>query len=141
MKCPKCRSDKKCKNGKRKGNQCYKCLECSYQYTLDLGEVSRRETTKGMAVALYIVGLSMRTIAKLFGVNASTILEWVRNFAIENYQKPTPKGPVVIELDEMWHFLHSKKTDSGYGKLIVALQASSLIGNVAIVVPPLSEGC
>ena len=139
MRCPRCRSDKKCKNGKRNGNQCYKCSECSYQYTRDLNEVTRRESIKGMAVALYIVGLSMRTIGKLLMVNASTVLDWVRNFAIENYEKPTPKGSVVIELDEMWHFLHSKKTDSGYGRLIVVLQATSLSGNVGIVVPPLLE--
>ena len=81
-----------------------------------------------MAVALYIVGVSMRTIGKLFMVNASTVLDWVRNFAIENYEKPTPKGSVVIELDEMLLFLHSKKTDSGYGRLIVVLQATSLSG-------------
>ena len=139
MKCPKCRSEKKCKNGKRNGKQCYKCLECNRQYTLDLDEVTRRESIKGMAVALYIVGLSMRTIGKLFMVNASTVLDWVRNFAIENFEKPTPKGPIFIELEEMWHFLKSKKTDSGYGRLIVVLPVNSLIGNVGIVVPPRSD--
>jgi len=92
-----------------------------------------------MAVALYIMGLSMRSIGKLFSVHASTVMDWVRNFAIDNYERPTPEGPVIIELDEMWHFLTSKKTSSGYGRLIVALPVNSLTGNVGVVIPPLSN--
>ena len=75
----------------------------------------------------------MRAIAKLFHVNVSTILYWIRNFAMKTYEKPTPPGPVIIELDEMWHFIKSKKTSVGYGRLIAVLPASSLTGNAEIV--------
>jgi transposase-like protein len=138
-KCPKCPSAYSSKNGKRNGKQCYVCIECGYQFTLTEYELDRRESMKRIAVALYLVGLSMRTIAKLLSVNASTIMRWIKAFSIENYMKPTPKGPVIIELDEMWHFINSKKTNSGYGRLIVALPVNSLTGNVGIVVQPLSE--
>ena len=92
-----------------------------------------------MAVSLYLVGLSMRTIAELFAVNVSTIQRWIRTFALENYEKPTPEGPVIIELDEMWHFIGKKNTNFGYGRPIVALPANSLTGNVVIVALPLSN--
>ena len=46
---------------------------------------------------------------------------------------------VIIELDEMWHYLHSKKTNYGSGKLIVARPVNSLTGNVAIVTKALLQ--
>ncbi|MDR2819976.1 MAG: hypothetical protein LBB60_05550 [Desulfovibrio sp.] len=39
-----------------------------------------------------------------------------------------------VELDEMWHYLRSKKTNFVFGKLIVAIPVSSLTGNVGIVI-------
>ena len=136
MVCRKCGSPKSVKNGKRGNDQCYKCKECGFQYTREDSK-GRSETERNKAIALYLLGLSMRVIAKLFQVNVTTILYWVRNFAINNYTKPIPQGPVVVELDEMWHFIKSKKTSVGYGKLIAVLPASSLTGNVEIVVAQL----
>jgi len=77
----------------------------------------------------------MRTIARTFSVAPSTILYWVRNFALKVYEKPTPEGDVVIELDEMWHFIKLKKTNAGYGRLIAALPVNWLTGNVETEVP------
>jgi len=133
MVCRKCGSVHNVKNGKVDGVQRYKCKDCGFQFTKETAN-GHNEEERNKAVALYLLGLSMRTIAKLFRVNVTTILYWVRNFAIENYEKPTPQGAVVVELDEMWHFLESKKTNSGSGRLIVALPVNSLTGNVGIVV-------
>jgi hypothetical protein len=55
-------------------------------------------------------------------------------FAEKVYEKPEPREVVVVELDEMWHYLCSKKTNFGYGRLIVEIPVSSLIGNVGIVI-------
>jgi hypothetical protein len=41
---------------------------------------------------------------------------------------------VVVELDEMWHYLRSKKTNFGSGRLIVAIPVNSLTGNVGVVI-------
>src|SRR5215510_5335257 len=133
MVCRKCKSIHNIKSGKVSGAQRYKCKGCGFQFTKEVAN-GRNEAERNKAIALYLLGLSMRTIAKLFHVNVTTILYWVRNFAVKTYEKPTPKGAVVIELDEMWHFAHSKKQNAGYGKLIVALPMNSLIGNVGIVV-------
>ena len=133
MRCRKCGSEKNIKNGKRNGMQCYKCKNCGFQYTKEEPN-GRSEQERNRAVALYLLGLSMRAIAKLFSVNVSSVIYWVRKFALKNYEKPTPQGAVVLELDEMWHFIKSKKTSAGYGRLIVALPVSSLTGNVGIAV-------
>ena len=56
----------------------------------------------------------------------------MKTFAKNNYSKPAPNDDsVVIELDEMWHFLLSKKDELGSGKLIAEPQNSSSIGSVA----------
>lgn len=53
----------------------------------------------------------MNAIGKLFNVSAQSILNWVRSFAITTYENPVPKEAIIVELDEMWHVLNSKKTD------------------------------
>ena len=133
MVCRKCGSLDNVKNGKVNDVQRYKCKDCGFQFTKEEAN-GHSEDERNKAIALYLLGLSMRSIAKLFRVNVSTILYWVRNFAIANYEKPTPQGAVVVELDEMWHFIGSKKQNSGSGRLIVALPMNSLNGNVGIVV-------
>ena len=84
-----------------------------------------------MAVWIYFYGLSFKAIAKLLKVSARSVFAWVKQFAENNYSKPIPQNEsVIIELNEMWQFLHSKKDKSGFGKLTVEQQNSSLTGNV-----------
>ena len=63
---------------------------------------------KLLATILYMHGLSLNAIARLFNVSAPAVLKWVRNFARENYEKPKPGSAVVMEVDEMWHYLQKK---------------------------------
>ncbi len=79
---------------------------------------------------MYAYGYSFRTIAKFFKVNVHSAFVWVKSFAEKNYSKPDPiDDSIVIELDEMWYFLRSKKDEFGPGKLIVEPQSSSSIGS------------
>ncbi len=81
---------------------------------------------------MYAHEYSLRTIAKFFYVNVHSVFVWVNSFAEKNYSKPAPiDDSVVIELDEMWHFLHSKKDKFGFRKLTVEPQNSSSMGNAA----------
>jgi len=74
---------------------------------------------ENVAVLLYCLGLSFTVIAQVLFVHPSTIMRWVRKYAHKNCKKVIPQGEIVIELDEMWHFVHSKKTKYGFGKLTV----------------------
>ena len=129
MKCRKCGSDKSVKNGRHLGRQRYKCKECGFQYTREQPKGKDLET-KCLAIILYVNGLSFRAIAAIVKVSHKAVYDWVKAFGIETYEKPEPSGPIVIELDEMWHFIHDKKTNTGYGKHFVALQVNSSTGKV-----------
>ncbi len=52
----------------------------------------------------------MNAIAKMLHASPSTILDWIRNFGIEHAKPPEPQetAAVVLELDEMWHYLKKK---------------------------------
>ena len=127
--CKKCGSATHVKAGFIKGEQRYLCKDCGCKFvpTRHRGASQRQKLT---AVWLYSHGLSFRAIAKLFGVNVRSVFVWVKSFAEENYIKPEPGGEaVVVELDEMWHYLQSKKTNCGFGRLIAAIPVSSSTGN------------
>ena len=127
--CPKCQSIEVVKNGKVQGKQRYKCKSCSLQFTR-LTPRGRPAQEKAMAVTLYTLGLSIRAIARLIGVSPTAVLKWIKTFAKTHYEKPAPGDAIFVELDEMWHYLGSKKTSYGSGKLIVEKLESLLTGNV-----------
>ncbi len=62
-----------------------------------------------MAITLYTLGLSMRAIAKIFNLYPNSVLKWIKAFAQEQYENPAPGDAILIEFDEMWHYLKSKK--------------------------------
>lgn len=117
------------KNGKVQGKQRYKCKSCSLQFTR-LTPRGRPAQEKAMAVTLYTLGLSIRAIARLIGVSPTAVLKWIKTFAKTHYEKPAPGDAIIVELDEMWHYLRSKKTSYGSGKPIVEKLESLLTGNV-----------
>lgn len=127
--CPKCQSMEVVKNGKVQGKQRYKCKSCSLQFTR-LTPRGRPAQEKAMAVTLYTLGLSIRAIARLIGVSPTAVLKWIKTFAKTHYEKPAPGDAIIVELDEMWHYLRSKKTSYGSGKPIVEKLESLLTGNV-----------
>jgi hypothetical protein len=77
----------------------------------------------------------MHALGKMFGVRASSVLKWIRRSAIAHAPTPTPTGTaVVLELDEMWHYLKKNGGNSGSGTLWIVLQAPSWTGNVGVVI-------
>lgn len=121
-KCKKCNSSEYVKAGFVKGEQRYKCKKCGCQF-VPTRQKGHSKENKLKAVWLYAHGLSFRTIAKFLKVSANAVIKWVKKFAEDNYSKPAPSSDsVVIELDEMWHFVDSKKDLFGFGKLIAGQQ-------------------
>ena len=102
MECKKCGGKEHNKNGFVKGHQRYKCKNCGYQFVPTLQKCFD-EQTKLIACLLYISGLSLRTIARLLHTSATSVLSWVRKFALDNYEKSQPNSEaVIVQLDEMW---------------------------------------
>ena len=75
-----------------------------------------------MALFLYTHGLSFRAIARAIRIQHSAVYRFIRNWAEANYEKPEPceDAVVILELDEMWHYIKDKKTDSGFGLVVNA---------------------
>ncbi len=133
--CKKCGSDHYIKAGVVRAEQVqrYKCKACGSHFTDTKGH-GRPMSQKLLALSLYASGLSLNRIARYFDVSTPAVLRWVRVLGETLCLKPKPKGQVIVmELDEMWHYVGSKKTSYGSGKLMILMETSSLTGSVGIV--------
>src|SRR3954471_3084272 len=121
--CPYCQSQHLIKNGSAYGVPKWKCKDCLRQTSFKppRGEPLWKKET---AVLLYTLGLSMNAIAKQLGVSTPSILNWIRAHAATHAPRLQPEpgeSVVVMELDELWHFLQKKRTSCGSGWLLIAL--------------------
>jgi transposase len=136
LRCKGCGSEAHIKNGFMRGKQRYRCKACGLNFT-DTPPRGLPLALKATAVLLYVSSLSMNRTAKLLGVSTPTVQAWIEQFAKVYAQKPAPEGrAVVIELDEMWHYVKKSRTSSGSGRLGIVLQGGWWIGNAAVVTGP-----
>ena len=127
--CKKCGRSHYVKAGKVQGEQRFKCKDCGCQF-VPTRQKGRSANTKTLALFLYVSGLSLRRIAKVVKADVHAVYRWILAYGRMNYEKPEPRGEAVeVELDEMWHYLHSKKQKSGYGRLIAVIPVSLSTGN------------
>jgi transposase len=139
--CKRCGSERQVKNGLMRGRQRYLCKGCGLNFT-NTPARGKPLALKAAAVLLYVSGLSMNRTAQLLGVSTPTIQAWLEQFAAAYAQKPEPEGrAVVIELDEMWHYLKKSQSRSGSGRLGIVLQGSWWTGNAAVVTRPPASAC
>ncbi len=119
-----------------RGRQRYRCKACGLNFT-DTPPRGKPFAMKLVTVLLYVSGLSMNRTAKLLGVSTPSVMTWIEQFAKEHAPKPAPEGrALVIELDEMGHYLRKRPTSSGCGRLGIVLQADWLTGSWAVVTAP-----
>jgi transposase len=131
--CPKCAHQHIVKSGKVGGAQRWLCRGCGYQFTRSSPR-GRPVWQKSLAVFLYCHGMSMHALGKMFGVHASSVLKWIRRYAAEHYAKPALSGnAIIMELDEMGHYLQKNGVNSGSGRLWIVIQATSWTGSVGVV--------
>ena len=134
--CKSCGGTDYVKNGFMRGKQRYRCKACGLNFT-DTPPRGRPLAVKVTAVLLYVSGLSMNRTAKLLGVSTPSVQTWIEQFAKDHAKKPEPEGrALVIELDEMWHYLKKRPASSGCGRLGIVLQAGWLTGSSAVVTAP-----
>src|SRR5512135_1604446 len=87
--CPRCSGRRIIKNGWLRGEQRYRCKDCSYNF-VDPPKPDRPLVKKVLAILLYNLGLSFRATGKLCGVSGTTVLNWVDDFAEQHATKPAP---------------------------------------------------
>src|SRR5918911_1382265 len=139
LRCERCGSEEHVKNGFMKGPQRYRCKACGLNFT-DTPPRGMPPRIKVTAVLLYLSGLLVNPTAELLGVSTPGVTAWIEQFAKAYAQKPEPEGrAVAVELDEMWHFLKKRPTNSGSGRVGIVLQAEWLAGSAGVVTPPPSH--
>ena len=114
--CPVCGGTALIRSGHACSRQRWRCKGCGRQFTRTEPR-GKPATMKREAVALYCTGLSLNAIGKRLGVSAQSVLRWVRDHARRHCPKPEPTGrAVVVELDEMWHFVEKRCASFGSGR-------------------------
>src|SRR5512135_228520 len=113
LQCPYCGCNRLINNGSTRGVPKWKCKTCGRQTSLrgrPAATDPEPQKKHVEAVLLYLSGRSLNAIAFLKSVVASTVLNWVRQFARQWAAKPNPRpeGVIIMELDEIWHFVGHK---------------------------------
>ena len=126
MKCSKCGSNNKVKNGILKGVQRFRCKECEYNYTVEKRSGEYPKETKRKALQLYLEGLGFRSIGRILGVSNVSVLNWIRDFGEKAKELQANNSSIkYAELDEMHSYIGNKKTTVGYGLLLIDLEKNS----------------
>ena len=116
--CNKCQSEKITKNGKTKsGKQKYHCHACNTYGTLN-PSVPYTPERKEEILRAYHERSSLRGLERTFGVTRQTVAKWLKEKADSLPQLPLlaeAEPGDVLELDELWSFVESKKTNAGFG--------------------------
>jgi transposase len=143
MKCPKCKSEKKVKDGIVKGKQRYKCRKCAYRYTVEFKD-GTIVFKKRLALILYLNGLGSRRIGRVLAVSNVTVLNWIKAFGIKagelSYIYLSAEAlisPMINEvaIDEMHGYIDSNKTKNGSGSLLISWSEEEYTLYLATEVP------
>lgn len=125
MICPACKSDKVIKNGSiHNGNQKFFCKNCGRQFVENPTNKVIPKETWDIVDKLLLEKIPIAGIARTTDISQP----WLQNYINEKYENTPQKiesteivGRLTIECDEMWSFVQSKKTNSGYGSLWIKI--------------------
>lgn len=111
--CEKCKSVNIVRNGHTLGGrQKYKCKDCGHHGRLDKAP-RYNESEKETIIKTYFERSSLRGLQRIFGVCRETVMRWLKERvsklkSLKEIVSEAKDGDVV-ELDELWSFVKSKK--------------------------------
>ena len=114
MKCPRCKaSTRQHKIGFTAAqSQRYKCQHCQKKYTPEPKSRGYPKSLRKLALKMYIEGINFRRIGRLLNVHHQSVINWVNAYAEELPDAPVPEKTEDVEMDELFTFIGSKKTES-----------------------------
>ena len=119
-KCPHCQdAERQAKAGfNRTRSQRYECRVCRRTYTPEPRPLGYDDSTKAMALKLYVEGNGLRRIGRLLNVNHQSVVNWVTAAHAQlQTQAATAAAaisrarPETLEMDELFTFVQSKKAE------------------------------
>jgi len=114
MHCIHCASKATVKIGFQAGKQRHRCKDCRKSFTENATKAYPEEI-RNQALRLYLEGLGFRSIGRFLGVSNVTVLNWIRQMGKQVSKPKTPANVVILELDELWHFVKKRQKNSGCG--------------------------
>jgi transposase-like protein len=120
MNCPKCKSENYLKAGFVQTRQRYRCKECNYLYSVVKKSTARTNDIKRLAIELYLEGIGINSLARLFQVSHVTVQQWMRkheHLVLLKSEKPIS----IIELKDFYPLLLEKQNSTNTGFLIIEL--------------------
>ena len=126
MQCPKCGSSDRRKAGFIGEAQRWLCKGCGCKFTRSTPP-GKPMAMKRLALQLCLEGMGFGAIGRVLGVSNVAVLKWIRAFGeeVERARKSGP-APKIATIDEVWHFVHAKKTPAGSGyRCVISPDASS----------------
>ena len=110
MHCPKCQSSRLKKNGFRRGKQCRQCKDCGHQFVENPTSNAYHPEVKKLCLKMYLNGMGFRAIARVTGIDHTTIINWVKESAEQLSEQPQDEEiPEIAEIDELQTFVGNKK--------------------------------
>jgi transposase-like protein len=130
MECKYCQSQHLNKNGRRRGKQCYICLDCGRQFLESYDERGYSSLIKEKCLEMYVNGLGFRAIERVTGVNHNTVINWVKQLGktlpdVPEYQEI----PEVGQLDELQTYVGKKKQSLAVDGSKQELSSNFSLGN------------
>ncbi len=78
MKCPRCKSDQISKNSPQPHKPNYICQDCNFQFVESDSGHGYSSAVRKYCLNLHVNGLSLRAIARMTGVSATAISQWIK---------------------------------------------------------------
>ena len=121
--CPKCKSEKFCKDGIVKHKQRFKCKDCNFRFTVEF--IGKPELLKRNALILYLEGLGFRSIGRYLKISHVSVYNWIKGYGEKLDELRSSEEIEVVEIDEMHTYVGSKKTTAGFGLLLIDMANDS----------------
>ena len=110
MQCPKCSCNRVSKNGRHRGKQRYKCVQCGRQFLEGCKPRGYDHKIKEKCLSMYVNGMGFRAIEMVMGVHHTTVISWVKQIGHKlDTAPPVKEIPEITQIDELQTYIGKKK--------------------------------
>jgi insertion element IS1 protein InsB len=107
--CPHCQGVKVVRNGiKKNGRQNLLCRSCKKQFQAEYVYRGRAPENKALILKMLCRGSGVRDCTAVSGVSKSTVLTWIKAWAVGLALKPRKRAYRHVQLDEHWSYVGKK---------------------------------